>query len=133
MLTHLARQATSHAIHDIVRISSGSRLIITGLNPNRPANKYTGIKENGYGKEYVFGDKHQPVRVGHADSTHPALLALEARKNGKASDAAANAGGLALTEGEKYLFAKMVRAVLAGDLGQAKMVAESFAEAGLLD
>lgn len=69
--------AEKFEVRDIVRISNGSRIIITGFNPTRPANKYRGVLENGHGKEYIFGDKHRPVWVGVAPIDHRALVAIE--------------------------------------------------------
>jgi hypothetical protein len=65
---------------DIVKLNSGQILVITGVHPNRPANKYSGVLERGQGKEYVFGDKFRPVKIGTADEGHPALLNREPRK-----------------------------------------------------
>jgi hypothetical protein len=64
---------------DKVRLASGQVLIVTGYHPNRPANCYSGVLEKGQGKEYVFGAKHGPVKVGAVDEGHPALLNREAR------------------------------------------------------
>lgn len=69
---------------DRVRISNGSVLIVTGYRPNAPVNCYTGVLENGKGKEYVFGPRHKPQRLGVVTEDHPALEANQDRKEAKA-------------------------------------------------
>lgn len=76
---------TEPKLHDIVRISNGQQLIITGFNPRFPANKYSGILVNGQGKPYKFGPKHQPTVIGHASADHPALKANAARNTARTS------------------------------------------------
>jgi hypothetical protein len=73
-------------VNDIVRIGNGSQLIITGISHTRPANPYLGVLVNGQGKQYKFGRKHNPVKVGEATPDHPALQALGQRKADKAID-----------------------------------------------
>jgi hypothetical protein len=68
-------------VRDIVRISSGQRLIITEVNTSRPANIYVGVLEGGKGRRLKFGHKHRPVKVGEASGSHPALMALQQRTN----------------------------------------------------
>ena len=75
----LDRVTTDHQVGDVVRLSNRSEIIITKLNENRPANKYSGVLVRGQGKEYIFGDKHRPVFVRKADPNHPALLALKVK------------------------------------------------------
>ncbi len=58
---------------DRVRLGNGQTLIIVALNPERPANKYSGILERGQGKDYIFGDKHNPVFLGTVTEEHPAV------------------------------------------------------------
>lgn len=74
------RTITNHQVGDLVRLGNGHELIVTQVNPNRPANKYLGVKVNGHGTEYKFGDKHRPTFVRKADPNHPALQALKAKK-----------------------------------------------------
>ena len=69
---------------DRVRIGNGDVLIVTGYRPNAPVNCYTGVLENGKGKEYVFGPKHRPVKLGVVEESHPALQASQDRKEAKA-------------------------------------------------
>lgn len=68
---------------DRVRIACGSVLIVTGFHPNRPANCWSGVKENGLGREYVFGPKHRPVLLGEVGENHPALAMLQTRMAAK--------------------------------------------------
>ena len=72
-------------IHDIVRLVGGQTLIVTESRPSRPANPYLGVLVGGQGKEYKFGPKHHPVKVGVAGPDHPALQALERRRPAGAS------------------------------------------------
>lgn len=65
---------------DRVRISNGSVLIVTGYHPNRPLNCYSGVLERGQGKEYVFGKKHRPEKLGVVTEDHPALQQNQDRK-----------------------------------------------------
>ena len=67
-------------IHDIVRLANGHQFIITGINPKRPVNLFSGVLVNGQGAEYKFGPKHRPVVIGHAPANHPALISLTVRK-----------------------------------------------------
>lgn len=69
--------------HDIVRIGNGDMLIITEVNPHKPANKYSGVLVNGQGKQYAFGARHRPVYEGHAEPNHPALMAHAARNKAR--------------------------------------------------
>lgn len=95
-------------LHDIVRIGNGDRIIITAFNHNRPANKYSGVLEKGMGKEYIFGHKHRPVYVGHADHDHPALVALRNRKADRAETVAASAGVAIMNSTTKAIIANLV-------------------------
>lgn len=83
--------ATDFKPMDIVQLACGSSIVITKLNPNRPANKYSGVLVNG-GKEYIFGDKHKPVKVGVATADHPALKRLAIRQAEKAGRSRYEAG-----------------------------------------
>ncbi len=69
-------------INDIVRLAAGQTLIVTKIKHSRPANPYLGVLVGGQGKEYKFGPKHQPVKVGVAEPEHPALQALKLRQCG---------------------------------------------------
>lgn len=69
---------------DLVQLGAGQRIIVTGYHPNRPKNCYSGVLEGGQGKEYVFGAKHRPVKVGTVTEGHPALLNNQSRSQLKA-------------------------------------------------
>ena len=64
---------------DRVKLGNGHVMIVTEYNPHKPANCYTGVLENGTGKQYVFGPKHRPVKLGTVNEGHPALLNLATR------------------------------------------------------
>lgn len=117
-------------LHDIVRISNGDRIIITGFNSTRPRNKYRGVLETGPGKEYIFGDKHKPVVFGHAAADHPALLALARRAQTNAAQVQQAATSLDATL--KVLVKKLVRFVLSGDSELARILATTLQESGIL-
>ena len=76
----IPRMNQSLEINDIVRLSGGQTLIVTEFKPSRPANPYLGVLVGGQGKQYKFGPRHQPVKVGVAGPDHPALQALERRQ-----------------------------------------------------
>lgn len=101
---------------DQVRISNGSVLIVTGYNPKRPSNCYSGVLENGQGKEYVFGAKHRPVKIGVVTEGHPALL------NNKTRTATKQSG---MDGGTLAVVRQMVLAVEANDLAAAKVLASA--------
>lgn len=63
---------------DRVRIGNRQVLIVTGYHPNRPANCYSGVPENGH-TEYRFGSKHRPQKIGVVTEDHPALLRLKSK------------------------------------------------------
>lgn len=67
------------AVNDIVEISGGSRMIVIDIIRTRPSNPYLGVLEGGKGKKYKFGPRHHPRKVGTADKSHPALMALQQR------------------------------------------------------
>lgn len=115
-----AHAADTFHTGDIVALSDGRgpRLIVTGYHPNRPANCWSGVKEKGQGKEYVFGSKHRPVKVGEADETHPALVAYRNRRQG-ASDR---------SEDYQALVRRLVEAVRDDQFGRAKLLAEALHE-----
>lgn len=100
---------------DRVKISNGSVLIVTGYRPQAPVNCYTGVLENGQGKEYVFGPKHRPVKLGVVDEGHPALLNNKTRK---VSRQGADVGTMAMVR-------QMVEAVEGDDLNAAKVLAKA--------
>lgn len=100
--------ATVLEVRDIVRLGNGSRIIITGFNPTRPANKYRGVLENGQGKEYIFGEKHRPVFVGVAPENHPALVAMGFRAVDHAGAVAASAGVDILDSAKKAIIKNLV-------------------------
>lgn len=101
---------------DKVRLGSGQVMIVTGYHPNRPANPYSGVVENGQGAEYKFGPKHRPVKIGTVTDGHPALLNLKTRQAAK--------GGSGLDAGTTAAVRKLVAAVEQGDLTTAKVLAE---------
>ncbi len=68
---------------DLVQLGGGQRIIVTAYNPSRPKNCYSGVLENGQGKEYVFGAKHSPRKVGTVTEGHPALLNNRTRMEGR--------------------------------------------------
>ncbi len=112
---------SSFAINDIVRISNGSRLIITAMNPNRPANCWSGIKERGSGKVYCFGVRHRPVRVGVAPENHPALLAMRGRQAVRGGTTHETTGMVEY----KLVVNRLCDLILSGgDLEKAKVLAE---------
>lgn len=76
-------------VHDIVRISSGQELIVTGFDSRRPANPLTGVLTTGFGKEYKFGAKHRPVVIGKATPDAPALQMMQAKVVGKSDSSSA--------------------------------------------
>lgn len=96
-------------IRDIVQLTGGCQFIVTAIKSNRPANPYTGVKVNGHGTEYKFGPKHRPVIVGHADDSHPALRA----KDAKTPTTVANVG----------IIEQLLDAVEVSDFGRAKILA----------
>jgi len=70
-------------IYDIVKLRTGHQIIITAHNPTRPKNCYTGVLAGGRGKQYIFGESFNPVKIGEASKDHPALRALEMIKEAK--------------------------------------------------
>lgn len=69
---------------DRVQLGCGQIVIVTGYHPNRPSNCYSGVLEKGKGKEYVFGARHNPRKIGVVDESHPALVNNKIRKESKA-------------------------------------------------
>lgn len=65
---------------DIVRLNNRHEFIVTAINNRRPVNPFAGVKVNGRGTEYIFGPKHRPVVIGHAEPDHPALVARNQKK-----------------------------------------------------
>lgn len=76
------------AKHDIVQLSSGSKMIIVEVCPTRPANPYIGVSPQGNGRRYKFGYKHHPTKIGVASESHPALIALRNREGVKLDNTA---------------------------------------------
>ncbi len=70
---------------DRVKLRNGQVFIVTGYHPNRPQNCYSGVLENGQGKEYVFGRKHCPTKIGEVSEGHPALLNNATRRGASAN------------------------------------------------
>ena len=97
-------------VHDIVRLANGHRFIITGINPKRPVNMFTGVLVNGQGAEYKFGPKHRPHVIGHAPANHPALISLSVRK------------GNAIGQDIQSIVFHLLDAVEADDLPKAKIL-----------
>ncbi len=100
---------------DRVRISNGSVLIVTGYNPSRPKNCYTGVLENGQGKEYVFGAKHYPCKIGTVDEGHSALLNNAARGGTRSTHAGGTAAGPGLDRGTAVLARQLAELVQEGN------------------
>lgn len=107
---------------DRVRLSSGQVLIVT-KHTGRPANCWAGVLENGHGKEYIFGPKHRPVKVGVAHPDHPALRHHSARQTHRQDSAPDNT--------TKTLIGSLLGAVEAGDFDRAKVITKLLREAGL--
>ncbi len=105
---------------DRVRLGNGSIIIVTGFNPSRPLNKYRGVLENGQGKEYIFGDKHRPVKIGVADEGHPAILNSQTRKVSRSAQP--DVGPMVRL---------LVSAVLDGDKEKALLMAQGLRVAGV--
>ncbi len=117
----IPRERIEFKRRDKVRISCGSVLIITEYNPHKPANCYTGVKENGLGKAYVFGPKHRPEKIGEVEETHRALQLNQNRSAPKGNFAAL-----------QFATGALVNLVLsgAGDGPQAKQLAQTLRDMG---
>lgn len=104
---------------DKVRLSGGfgQTLIVTGVNPGRPSNCWSGVLEGGKGKGYIFGPKHTPVKIGEVTEDHPALRAHETRQEER---------GGGLDRKDRALLADLLKAVEAGDLARAQGFARAF-------
>lgn len=100
---------------DRVKLGNGSVLIVTGYRANAPVNCYTGVLENGQGKEYVFGPRHRPVKLGVVTEGHPALLNNRARTQTRQN----------MDNGTVAMVRQMVGAVEGGDLETAKVLART--------
>jgi hypothetical protein len=98
-------------LHDIVRLSGGSQMVVTDIKPRRPANPFVGVLVNGQGAEYKFGGRHNPVVIGHAEPGHPALEALGARRRSRDPDLAVG-----------FTIRQLLEAVEAGDMPKAKIL-----------
>lgn len=101
---------------DIVRLSNGDQMIVTGVKLSRPANPYLGVLVNGQGAEYKFGPRFKPVVTGSASVDHPALLAWKRRKATKAGETTSQLQS-------KVIISHLLDAVEAGDLPKAKILA----------
>lgn len=98
-------------VKDIVRLANGQQLIVTEVKFNRPANPYLGVLVRGTGKQYKFGPKHHPTKIGVAPDDHPALVAKAGRSApGVSSD-------------YKRLVGELISAVESGDNVKAKILA----------
>lgn len=111
MATPIVEQSVRLKRLDRVRIRGGSVFIITGYHPNRPKNCYSGVLENGQGKEYVFGHKHDPVKIGEVTEGHPALLNNATRRGATQSSV------------DITLVRALIRAVLTDSPTDAKVIA----------
>jgi hypothetical protein len=111
------------AIHDIVRLSNGDKMVVTQVKPNRPANPFCGVLVNGLGAEYKFGGKHKPVVVGHADENHPALVANRLRLQ-------VRAGNQPVDDKSRAVISHLLNAVEAGDLAKAQVLATAIRTMG---
>lgn len=108
------------AVRDIVRLGGQfgrHELIITEVNPHKPANLYTGVKVRGQGKPYIFGLRHNPVKVGVAPENHPALVALSNRK-------AQRGGGPGPSADYKAVAKQLIVAVRGDDIHKARLLAD---------
>jgi hypothetical protein len=112
-------------LYDIVRLANGDEMIVTQIRPSRPVNPLCGILVNGKGAEYKFGPKHKPVVTGHANPSHPALVALRQRldrfgpfSNGSAMQSAQAAPSQDATA----VVCHLLEAVESGDLQKAKIL-----------
>jgi hypothetical protein len=106
---------------DRVKLGNGDILIVTGYHPNRPSNCYSGVLENGKGKEYIFGAKHNPVKLDEVTEGHPALVAMQNRKADKA-------GGM--SAGERAVVSRLIAAIEGNNLEQAKLIVGILKEIG---
>ena len=97
-------------LFDIVRLANRHEFIVTAINNRRPVNPFVGVKVNGGGTEYRFGPKHRPVVIGHADATHPALVARNQKKGNPVSAV-------------KGIIEQLLTAVEEGDLVKANILA----------
>lgn len=101
-------------VNDIVQLAGGQRLIVTEYKPSRPANPYLGVLVGGQGKEYKFGSKHCPRKVGVAPPDHPALVARRGRPQ--------RGGGV--SQDYRAVVGQLLDAVERGDLVTAKVLAK---------
>ena len=103
-------------IHDIVQLYGDRLLIVVDIKPNRPANPFVGVLVNGQGAQYKFGPRHRPKVVGHAQSDHPALLAMQRRKGMTTLVEPVN-------QEARAVFFHLLEAVESGDMPKAKILA----------
>ena len=103
---------------DRVQLSNGSVIIVTGFRPKATANPWFGVLENGKGKEYVFGPRHNPRKIGVVTESHPAIVA-----NGqRATTRNQNPG---VSNEYKLLVNKLCQHVRNGELGKATAMVEA--------
>lgn len=109
---------------DKVRLGNGSVMIVTAYLPNRPANCYAGVLENGQGKEYVFGPRHRPTKIGVVTEGHPALLNNQTRRAERGGSPGPDAGTQAILrqlvaaiESDDHATAKTLAAVVKSVIG----------------
>lgn len=103
---------------DKVRLSNGHVLIITGVDLNRWANPLRGVNERGQGKEYVFGAKHCPVKIGVVSEDHPALRMSKTRAVDR------------LDDDLRSMVVDLIDAVESSDLKTAKKLTKKLRDAG---
>lgn len=109
-------------VGDTVRLANRSVMIVTGVHLNRPANPWSGVKEQGKGAEYVFGPKHRPVKIGKARPDHPALQARQQRLEDRFG---VQTG---VSNDQLVIVKRLVAAVEADDHATAKLLASTLKE-----
>lgn len=107
---------------DIVRIGR-HQMIIVRIEMSRPVNQFVGIKVNGNGAEYVFGIRNKPVKVDHALTDHPAIIAWQKRKLLTASTTSSLSGFSGIDDGVVAAVCHLLDAVEKGDMQKAKILA----------
>ncbi len=127
---------TSHATKasdldrlDRVRISSGQIFIVT-KRTGRPANCWAGVLETGHGKEYIFGPKHRPIKLGVVTEDHHALRLNTARKANHGQTNDANADDSRLDGTARALIGRLLDHIDQGEFGKSKAIAESLRAIG---
>jgi hypothetical protein len=119
---------------DLVRLGNGQKIIVTGYHPNRPKNCYSGVLEKGQGKEYVFGARHRPVKIGTVQEGHPALLnnqtRIEQRYGVGAGQTQQPPAQPPVDNGSRAVILRLLEAVEGNDLDRAKFLATVLRDAG---